>query len=153
MSKAKWQNTFPVIPSERWYLLSLVVTDKSNRTDRFYRWLHFITWRIHADWKSCCLASVQCSQLVCSFPKHTPSTPQTTSKWSTTQIKSFSFSFATCYTWIIIVGWLLIYGKIPSQLCLRVMIMLRGTAMRWKSRNEILQKVKLIKNCLVSFPN
>lgn len=27
MTTAKWQNTLPVIPSERWYLLSLVVTD------------------------------------------------------------------------------------------------------------------------------
>lgn len=66
----------------------------SNRTGCFYRWLHFITGWIHADWRSCCLC--MCSVftahlLVCK----TPPPPQTNSKWSTTHIKRLSFKTAT----------------------------------------------------------
>lgn len=73
----------------------------TNRTDCFYRWLRFITWRFHADWRSCCLCmcSVLAAHLL--FPKAPPPS-QTTSKWSATQLKSFSFNFQTCYTCILI---------------------------------------------------
>lgn len=98
----------------------------SNTTDGFYRWLHFITWRIHADQRSRCLCmcSVFTAHLLIS---KAPPPPQTTNKWSTTGIKSFTFNFPTFYTCIVITDsdthWMderktLSYGKLPPQWCL-----------------------------------
>lgn len=47
----------------------------SNRADGFYRWLHFIAWRIHADWRSRCLCmcSVFTAHLLVSETSTSPS--------------------------------------------------------------------------------